>query len=674
MAKITVAKSAGFCFGVNRAVDIVEKLIAEGKSATTLGPIIHNPQLVDKLKSQGVIPVNSPEEADPDSVMVIRSHGIGQSVYDRLKELSLFYLDATCPFVSKIHHIVEQESEKGQYILVAGDSEHPEVIGIMDYIKGSGSVFKNEEELLEIFENLPKDEIKGISLVAQTTFHKETFEKSTKTLKKHYTNAVIFDTICNATSKRQKEAAELAQKSDIMLVIGGKKSSNTLKLAEISEKHCKTLLIETADELKKEDFAGAQQIGITAGASTPAYIIREVYQTMSEILLENNNEEFNFEQELEKSFKRVKRGDRVKAIVTSVSPTEISVDLGTKHAGYVALSELTSDPELKTSDVVKVDDEIELMVIKTDDQEGTVQLSRTRIEEYENIDKIMNAAGTDEIFEGTVVEVLEKGVVVNVSGVKIFVPASHATLRRNDPLNELARKKVRLKILESNRGRRRAVGSIRLVLQDERKATEEAAYAAIEPGQVYKGEVKSITPFGAFVEVCGVDGLVHISELSWKKIKHPSEVVSMGQVLEVYVKDIDKENKKISLGYRKAEDNPFEIFKAKYQVGDIVAVKVASIVSYGAFATIIPEVDGLIHISQLADYRVEKVADILKVGMEVNAKIIDINPESKRISLSIRALEEKPEAGEESEQSPIAEQTEEQPAKTRAEGTEEAAE
>ncbi|MCR5637203.1 MAG: bifunctional 4-hydroxy-3-methylbut-2-enyl diphosphate reductase/30S ribosomal protein S1 [Clostridiales bacterium] len=644
MAKITVAESAGFCFGVNRAVNKVYELLESGKKVTTLGPIIHNPQMVKELEEKGVSICQTPEECQIDNILVIRSHGVEKSIYDRITSAGLEFEDATCPFVKKIHKIVKAQGEEGRTVLIAGDAAHPEVKGIIGHCVGNRYCFNSSEELEKLNALHPELENSPVCMVSQTTFSEKEWKKCLKIAKKVYTNSNFFDTICDATSKRQGEAEYLADKSDLMIVIGGRSSSNTAKLYELCLKKCpKTYLIETKEELNSEYLQDACNIGVTAGASTPARIIKEVLDTMTDMIKENNASESNFEAMLEENLKNFNTDQKVKGTVISVSPTEVCVDVGRKQTGIVTLEELTDDPTLKTSDICKVGDELELLILRTNDQEGQIFLSKKKIDSIKNWEKVGAAVESKEILSGVVVDINRGGVVVSVDGVRVFVPRSQATLRRNDDIESLLNQRVNLRITEVG-DRRRVVGSIREVLAEERKAARDAFWSTIEVGKVYIGTVKSLTSYGAFVDIGGVDGMVHISELSWARIKHPSEVVNVGDTVEVYVKDIDKEKGKISLGYKKQEDNPWEIFKRDYHVGMDVEVRIISLVSFGAFARILPGIDGLIHISQICNRRIEKPADELKVNDVVTARITAIDLENKKISLSIRAIIEEQEA------------------------------
>ena len=649
---VTVAKSAGFCFGVSRAVNMVNKLIDEGKEVFTLGPIIHNQQMVDELAAKGVKIADTPDDVKKDATLVIRSHGVPLSVINRINELGLNYADATCPFVMKIHKTVAEHSADGEIIIIAGDENHPEVQGIIGHCVGEYHTYSDCEQLNEIIDKFPYLKNKPLCVVAQTTFDVSEWKKSLKILQKLCTNTKIFDTICSATSDRQSEAEVLASISDLMLVIGGRHSSNTNKLYHICKQKCKeTYLIESVSELPLSAVKHADRIGITAGASTPASIIKEVLVTMTE---ENKNlteskTEPNFEELLEESFKNYNTDGRVHGVVVGVTPTEVRVDVGRKQTGIVPLNELSSDPNAKPEDLVKVGDELDLIIMKTNDQEGTILLSKRLLDAQKGWDEIIKAEEEKTILTGVVTDVVKGGVIAVTNGVRVFIPASQATATRGENLENLLKKEVSFRIIEVNRQRKRAVGSIRSVLNEERKKKAEEFWATAEVGKKYTGTVKSLTSYGAFVDIGGIDGMVHISELSWNRIKNPSEVVSVGDTVEVYIKALDQEKGKISLGYKKAEDNPWEILKRDYPVGTVCEVEIAGLTQFGAFARIIPGIDGLIHVSQISNERVEKPEDVLSVGQKVQVKITAIDFENKRISLSMKALLENNAETEEAE-------------------------
>ncbi len=651
--KIIVARSAGFCFGVNRAVEMVNGLLDQGKKVCTLGPIIHNPQTLEQLASRGVTIVESPDGLPPDSTMVIRSHGVSKAVYDSLLEKKADFVNATCPFVTKIHDIVSKASTEGKTVLIAGDAHHPEVEGIRGHCTGKCYVFKNAGELQNILEHFPVAQEDSPCVVAQTTFSVSEWENCLEMLKRVYTNATIFDTICNATAKRQSEAEFLSRQCDVMIVIGGRESSNTAKLRDVCMKNCTTYLIETADELPLSILKESECIGITAGASTPASIIKEVLDTMSEINegagqnLMENNAEGNFEEMLEESLKNLNTDEKVRGVVVGITPSEVYVDVGRKQAGFIPAAELSADPNVRPEDLVKVGDEMDLLIMRTNDQEGTIMLSKKRLDAAKGWETVTAAEENEAVLSGVVTEVIKGGLIAVTNGVRVFIPASQATASRGDPLEDLLKKEVNFRIIEVNRGRRRAVGSIRSVLRDERKVQAEKFWETAEEGKEYTGVVKSLTAYGAFVDLGGIDGMIHISELSWGRIKHPSEVVNIGDTVQVYIKGLDQEKGKISLGYKRAEDNPWEILKRDYPVGTVCDVTIVGMTAFGAFARIIPGIDGLIHISQIADHRIEKPQDVLKVNDVVKVKITEIDFDKKRVSLSIRALLEPAEQTEE---------------------------
>ncbi len=653
--KITKAETAGFCFGVNRAVNMVYELLESGKKVCTLGPIIHNPQLVDELALKGVRIVASPEEVNAGETLVIRSHGVERSVYEEAEKMELSVADATCPFVAKIHKIVAENSLKGAVTIIAGDPNHQEVKGIIGHCYGEYFVVESEDELNTVLKNNSFFVEKDLILVSQTTFNADIWEKIQKNLKKVCTNGKIFDTICNATSLRQNEADMLSKKCDAVIVIGGKYSSNTTKLFDVCKKNCdNTFHIETAEELGGINLNGCFEVGVVAGASTPAGIIKEVISTMSENLqsveeqmevkesVQKSFEEMTDEEAFEASLSGLTGDQKVEGIVVAVNPSEITVDIGRGVTGYISADEYSSDPDVKLMDEVKVDDKLNLIIMKINDQEGTAMLSKRRFDAIAGWDNIVAAKESGEIVTGFVKDIIKGGVVAYTNNVRVFIPASQATASRNDSLEDLKGKEVSFRIIEIGRGRR-AVGSIRSVLRDERKAAAEKVWENIAEGDRFTGTVKSLTNYGAFVDIGGVDGMIHVSELSWSRIKNPSEVVLVGDTVEVYVKAVDKEKKKISLGYKKEEENPWVIFQNNYNVDDVVKVTIVSMTTYGAFARIISGIDGLIHISQIADKHIAKPQDELTVGQEVEAKITAIDAEKKRVSLSIRALIEKTE-------------------------------
>ena len=656
-----------------------------GRSAVMLGELIHNAFVTEQLEKKGLSVISSPIQAQNGQTVIIRAHGVGREVYEQLEAAGAEVCDATCPFVRKIHNIVLKNSAEDTPVLIAGDPNHPEVIGIRGYCRGQAFVFSNSDELEKILTENAELCKKRIMVVSQTTFSQNEWKNCKEKIKIYCTNAKIFDTICLATEKRQTEAAALSEKCDMMIIIGGRHSSNTAKLKAVCSENCETHLVERAEELKTINFSHCAEIGVTAGASTPSAIIKEVLLEMSEIVKETTNiqveevpseaantaDEMDFSAALEASLSNMSTDQKVKGVVMGITPTEIQVDIGRKHAGFVPMDEYSADPNADAAKELKVGDEIDLIIMKTNDAEGTVMLSKKRFDAQKAWVDIIDAEEDGRILEGTVTEVIKGGVLVVSNGVRVFIPASLATERRDEPLEELLKKTVKFRIIEVNKQRRRAVGSIRSVLKDEKKEAAEAFWAQAEVGQKYTGVVKSMTNYGAFVDIGGVDGMVHISEMSWKRIKNPSEVFSIGQEVDVYIKALDAENKKISLGYRKDEDNPWEILRKNYPEGTVIEAEVVGMTTFGAFARVIPGVDGLIHISQIADRHISKPQDVLKVGEKVTCKITAIDFDKKRVSLSIRALIEKDE-DEAAEDAPAEAEAQEAPAAE--EAAEEAAE
>ena len=609
MQKITLAKTAGFCFGVSRAVHLLEGMVARGEKACTLGPIIHNPQVISYFEAHGVRVIGEPTECHKNETLVVRTHGVPKETLEAVGKMPLHVQNATCPFVTKIHKIVQEHSSPENVTLIAGDSTHPEVVGIRSYCNGRSFVFNSLEELENLTEAQPDLSKNGMILVAQTTFSTKTFKKCVKKIKMVYTNAVIFDTICSATEERQEEAFRLSCENDAMLIIGGRQSSNTAKLKAVCESNCPTFLIETARELDEIDLSGYRSVGVTAGASTPDSIIKEVLKTMSENLTQGQAEIVEKEEtaaspeaasfaDMLEEYIDSSSDQTVVGRVVAVTPTEIEVEIaGRKHTGYVTAAEYSNDPSVDITKDVHIGDEMHLIVMKTNDSEGTMALSKRRYDAMKAWDELTE--DNEATVEGKVTGVVGdgKGLFVQYNGIRVFVPASLAKLNRSDSLEEMVGKTVQFKIIEVDRRRRRVVGSVRAAYREARAAASEAFWAQAEEGQTYTGVVRSLTSYGAFVDIGGVDGMIHISELSWNRIKHPSDVVSVGDTVEVYIKALDREKKKISLGYKKAEDNPWEILRRDYPNGSVMKAKIVGLTSFGAFANILPGIDGLIHIS-----------------------------------------------------------------------------
>ncbi len=665
---ISIAKHAGFCFGVKRATGELERELSErepGRQILTLGRIIHNDNYTNKIKSLGVreitredIPelVSAADRGEKIS-LVIRAHGELASVVAELtacaeRNPEFRLLDCTCPYVRKVREIARENSGEGRIFILSGDGNHPEVEGIMSCAEGEKYSFSTADELIEHANSVGFQDFcaKSIVIASQTTQNLDEWKKTIKFIKKVYTNALIFDTICNVTQLRQEEAKSLAARSDAVIVIGSSESSNSRKLCEVSAELCpKVYFIGDPSECLKIDVREINNLSITAGASTPDSLIQEVYKTMNEQME-------NFAELLESSLKTLNTGDIVEGVITSISQNEIHLDLGAKTTGVIVHDKATDDPQAKLDTLYKVGDIIKAKVVKVSDIDGIATLDKTRVDSEANWDKIVAASESGETLEGKIVEVVRGGVIISLYSVRVFIPASLTGVPKDVDLQTIMNTTQKVKIVEIKADRKRAYASIRAVLREERKAQEEAFWNEIAEGKEYDGTVKSLTSFGAFVDLGGVDGMVHTTELSWRRIKHPSEVVAVGDKIHVYVKAFDREKGRISLGYKTDDMNPWTVFTGKYAEGDTAEVKIVSLMPFGAFAEIVPGCDGLIHISQIADRKIAKPEDVLEIGQTVEAKITAIDEEKHKVSLSIRALLE-PEEEVEAEAVEVAEET-----------------
>ncbi len=654
--EITVAKNAGFCFGVARAAKLIEEEIEKripGQRLFTLGKLIHNDTYNAHLLSCGVGVISIDDisrlayeaEAGAEVKIFVRAHGIEKKVKQLLGELSeknpyFSFVDCTCVFVEKIHKIVKENNDDDGVLLVLGSKEHPEVIGFCSQFDGKVFIFETLSELEEVVKQgkIPIDCAKSPIAVAQTTQNLGEWEKIKKFLLNLYTKPLIFDTICSVTENRQLEAVRLSRENDFMVVIGSRGSSNSAKLYSICKAECKdTVMIENAEELSPYFPLSHKKVGIVAGASTPHNIIQEVERTMSKE---------NFAELLETSIKTLNTGDVVTGYVTAVNDTELQLDIGAKVTGIIKAEKITDDPSAKLTEMFKIGDAVEAFVVRVSDVDGFATLDKKRVDNDKNWYKVVEAKESGAVLEGKVVETVKNiGVIVVSDGTRVFVHATQTGTPKNADLSEMIGKTVRFKVTEIEN--RKAKGSISTVLREERKKVEAEFWANIEEGKQYTGKVKSLTSFGAFVDLGGVDGMVHTSELSWKRIKSPAEVVSVGDEITVTVKSFDAEKKRISLAYKTDAMNPWTIFTTNYAVGDIVTVKIVNMMPFGAFAEIVDGVDGLIHISQIAMTKIAKPADVLEIGQMVDAKITDIDEEKKNVSLSIRVLLEEAKSLEE---------------------------
>lgn len=649
MSNITVAKSAGFCFGVTRAVEMAYDAIATQKPLYCYGQLIHNKTVTDDLAQKGLQVVEDLEGLT-EGTLLIRSHGVGEDLYKQTKAQGLEILDGTCPFVKKIHDIVHEKKAEGLGIIIVGDGTHPEVIGINGWCDNSAVILASVEEAQT--KEIPP--MPCYAVVVQTTFRQEKFDKILQILQERGIQMQVHQTICSATEKRQQETETLSQKMDAMVVIGGKNSSNTQKLVEICAKNCRnTVHIETKCDLVLNNFKRGDRIGVTAGASTPPAIIKEVVVTMSEALenaVQNleGSEETTFAQMLEESLVTLHTGDVVKGIVISVSDTEeVSVNLHYKSDGIIARGEFSSDPTVIPSKTVQPGDEIEVFVVRVNDGDGNVMLSRKRIEAQKGMEEIEEAYNNKAVVTGQVTQVVKGGLIAVVNGVNVFIPSSQVSNRFIEDLSVFNGQELEFNIIEMDRVKRRIIGGRKALVEQEIAAKRAALFETIQAGTKATGTVSRLTDFGAFVDLGGVDGLIHISEMSWGRISNPREVLKEGQTVEVFVLDVDKEKGKISLSLKDADKNPWKLAAEKYSVGSVVEGKVVRMVPFGAFVELEAGVDGLVHISQIANKHVVKPEDELKVGEVIKVKVLEVNPDQKKISLSKRQAEAPAEATEE---------------------------
>ena len=635
--EIILSEYAGFCPGVRRADNCVRGLfdsIKAGERVFTLGHLIHNGIYNKELEKQGVLSVSVDQlneilEKDPGTkaTLVIRTHGIPLEQEKRISDIAarfpaLRVIDMTCSFVKKIHKIAESCDPQKYFFVLYGTPGHPEVDGIISRVSGDKAIVSSlyEAEKLNLLGKIP-------ILCAQTTQNLYEFEKIKKVYKKVYTNAIFFDTICSVTESRQSEAVRIAKEADAMIVIGGRESSNTQKLYNLCAEACPdTRWIESSEELTVPS-GDAKIVGITAGASTPDGIILEVKKTME-----------NFIEMLEGSLKTLHTGETVTGTVFTIGENEIKLDLGAKFTGVLTKEQITDDPTAKLSEMFKVGDQVEVFVIRVEDGKGIATVSKKRVDADNSWVILKEAYENGDVLEGKIVSVIKGGVLLSVSGNTVFIPASQTGIAKGGDLSVLVGTTQKVKLLEFDVQRKKALGSIKVILNEEKKAREEAIWAGLEVGQAYVGVVKNLTNYGAFVDIGGVDGMVHNSELSWKRIKHPSQVVSVGQELNVYIKELDVEKKRISLGYKTQDMDSWYKFTQTYKEGDVVSGKIVSLMPFGAFCEVYDDVDGLIHISRISTQRINSPADVLKVGDVVDVMITEIDNENRKLALSMRAL------------------------------------
>lgn len=652
--EIILAKTAGFCFGVQRAVDLAYKESYK-ENVFTYGPIIHNTQVVQSLEKRGIKKIININEINNDSKLIIRSHGVTPDVYIEASKRNITIVDATCPYVRKIHKIVERHTNNGEMIVIVGNKEHPEVIGIKGWANDNSIVVGN---VLDLSEDLFQEN-KAICIVCQTTYRKDKLKEIVNWIKNRFQNVTIYDTICNATSERQEEAVEISKNVDYMVVIGDKNSSNTQKLYEVSKKYChNTICIETADELELNNLKYNDRIGITAGASTPDGTIEEVVLKMQQ----NDNNENNDMNDGNESFAqlyaaheetRLRKGQIVLGkVITVTQADEVVVDLGHKFDGIISKNELSSDPNAKISDIVQIGEEIEVYVSRINDAESTVVLSKRRVDSAHGWKHIEEAFEKKTILTGTVKIITKGGVIVPLHGTNIFIPISLLAGRYIEDLSEFKDKEIQFQIIEIEARRRRVIGNRKALLMDKIEKRKDEVLEKLEVGKRITGTVKNITGYGIFVDLDGIDGFAHISNLSWKHIKSPKEIVKIGEEIEVKVLEIDQDNKKVSLTMKFSENNPWNDIEAKYPTESVVSGKVVRIVPFGAFIEIEEGLEALLHISQISTEHVEKVEEELSVGESIEIKILEVDTKAKRINVSRKALFEETNETETLEEAP----------------------
>ena len=653
--KVVVAEKAGYCFGINNAMKMIEETFEAYPNTpiTCLGDISHNKQEMARLEARGIRKVESLDEVT-EGVLVIRSHGVGREVLDHAKQKGLIIVNATCPFVRAMQRKVGDYYDKGYQIVIVGNANHPEVEGATGWCDHKAVVIGSLEEVDRM------DHYEKICVVAQTTMIASKFQKITEALKDKADEIVIFNTICSATAERQAAAAETAKGVEYMIVVGGYHSSNTQKLLEVCQAHCKnTCHIETAGELNPTEIKKYKVVGITAGASTPDWIVKEVTESMEEVKVVQDQEvvkeevveeNFDFAAAIEDTMPQVRKNRPLEGEVIEVSADEVILKIGYKSDAVITKSDYTWKRDDDLTELVKIGDKITGIVTDLNDGSGRVKMSKIKFENQRVQTQLSEAFDAQEIIEGTVKSVSGSGLIVDIGFSDIFMPASQYHVRFVKDLNALVGEKVRGKIIDYDPRRRRAIFSQKVVLEKEFKerqekirAAKEARFNELEAGQTVTGKVKTITEFGIFVDLNGIDGFVHRSDLTWERANNPKDVVTKGQEIEAKIISKNEEDMKIKLSVKALIARPWDNFVANYKEGDEVEVTITNVLEFGAFAKIMDNVEGLIHVSEISYERVEKVSDALKTGDVVKVKIIGINPEKEKISLSIKATLEAPE-------------------------------
>ncbi len=653
--EIIRAEYAGFCFGVKRAIKQAEDILEakRGEKVYSCGSLIHNKIVTDELEEKGLITVDSPLDADKGSTIIVRSHGEPKSFYDVSAERNLCVIDATCPFVQKIHELVHEAGGNGEDVVIVGDAAHPEVIGIKGWCSGEAVAINTTEEARGLcaewkaLAGTPEFE-RPVFVVAQTTIRKEIFEEICDILRESGRKITVKNTVCSATAERQKSCMEIAKKCDIMIIVGDKKSSNTKKLYDIAKKYCeKTYFVENIEYLPLKEIEKCNKIGITAGASTPERVIMEVIANMSENITESMEANFmdDFMDEIEKSLRLPRSGEIVTGTIIQVTNKEIIVNLGCKKDGIIPMDELTLEGDQKISDLYKEGDEIQAKVVKIED--GEIILSKKKLEVSEHWDEISKALDDKETISVKVIREVKGGVIAAYKEVTGFIPLSQLSDKFVESAAEFIGKVLPVRVSRVDKMKGRAVFSHKAILAEEKARKIAEIWSSLNVGDVVEGTVMRFTDYGAFVDIGGIDGLLHISEISWGKLKNPQEVLTIGQKIQVKVLAMNEEKGKISLGLKQTQPEPWSVIDEKFTEGQVVTGKVVQIKEYGAFVELEPGLDGLVHISEVANRRVTNIAEELTVGQEVDAKILEIDKERKRISLSIKACLPEEEVSEE---------------------------
>ncbi|MEE1038661.1 MAG: bifunctional 4-hydroxy-3-methylbut-2-enyl diphosphate reductase/30S ribosomal protein S1 [Eubacterium sp.] len=637
MREIIRAPHSGFCFGVKQAIETAEREAENSeKDIYTFGPLIHNTGVTDELEKKGIFIIDSLDNIEPGSKVIIRSHGIGKWFYDEAESKGIEVIDATCPYVKRIHQLVFDAKAEGKQVVIVGDKNHPEVKGINGWCQDS-AIILNEPEVIKA---------ENIFAVAQTTIRKDLFDSVIALIEENNENVEVNNTICSATSKRQEGCKETAEQVEVMLVVGDQKSSNTKKLYEIAKKYCEnTYFVDDISNLPLKETEKYNKIGVAAGASTPENAIKEVTAKMSDTIIREESM-LDFMEEIEKSLRLPRGGELVTGKVHQVTEKEIIVNLGCKKDGIIPLSEITVEGDQKLTDLFAEGEEITAKVLKTDDGDGTILLSKKKLEATEHWEEINKAFEDKTLIDVNVVRQVNGGVIAAYKEVQGFIPLSQLSDKFVENPAEFVGQTLTVKVSRVDARRGKAVFSHKAKLVEERQKALEEVWSNINVGDIVEGKVMRFTDYGAFVDIGGVDGLLHISEISWGKLKHPQEVLEIGQVVNVKILSMNTEKGKVSLGLKQTTPEPWTVIDENYQVGQVVKGKVVQIKEYGCFVELEPGLDGLVHISEVSHKRVSNINDELKVGDEVEAKILEIDKDRKRISLSIKETLEAPVAEE----------------------------